>query len=184
MQCEPKSDNIQHVLEQNLLDHGFQLGQAQELAKLMAKNDGRGQRFAELMAGPKGPVKGRSPGVPMGYPESGDDLAVTALLSELEKIRVDTDTDFRKKKAFVREMVEVRFKALKKVLTGHLGHVSLFIQAGNAIPSLEQLQVDLHALRAQVEAAELALLIRFNPVEVSSVPHERGRTPDEEFVHA
>jgi len=190
MQAGPKSDNTVGVLYDILVQHGFSARQSQEAAELMTKNDGRGRRFVEILSPPDGGGRVRVDGTPprMGgppvgaevhtHPGSPDDHAVQALLDGMSRIGVG-DSDFKKKKAFVREMVEVRFRSLKKVLTGHIGHVSLFIQAGNEIPSLRELMQDLHALRAQVEASELNLLSRFSPVELG--PRNRGRTPDEEF---
>jgi len=184
-----KSDTTEDVLREILTQHGFSARQAQEAAALMTKNEGHGTRFVEILESPKGGSKDKSVANPMwvasAVPEDtqtrslrGDDQAVEALLDGLSRVS-HGDGDFRKKKAFVREMVTVRLKALKKVLTGHIGHVSLFIQAGNEIPSLVALMQDLHALRAQVEASELMLLTRFNPVEPAS--RERGVAPDEEF---
>jgi len=184
-----KSDTTEDVLREILTQHGFSAQQAQEAAALMTRNEGRGTRFVKILGPLKGGPEGKFVASPMWVASTvpgdtqtgsfrGDDQAVEALLDGLSRVS-HGDGDFRKKKAFVREMVTVRLKALKKVLTGHVGHVSLFIQAGNEIPSLVALMQDLHALRAQVEASELMLLARFNPVEPT--PRERGVAPDEEF---
>jgi len=185
-----KSDTTEAMLREILTSHGLTARQAQEAAALMTKNEGRGTRFIEILgppnggqrtttgAGPLRPAPAAQGSIKTGT-SPGDDQAVEALLDGLSRVSFG-DSDFRKKKAFVREMVTVRLKALKKVLTGHIGHVSLFIQAGNEIPSLVALMQDLHALRAQVEASELMLLTRFNPVEPGP-SRERGPAPDEEY---
>jgi len=194
MQAGPKSDNTMVVLSQIMEQHGFTSFQAAAAAKLMCKNEGRGAAFLSILSDKTSETvkevvsllkERRDVSAKLDAQAqpaaAGDDQAVSSLLDGLSRLGVG-DTQFKKETAFVREIVEVRFRSLKKVLTGHVGHVSLFIQAGHALPSLSALVRDLLALRGGVESAELALLTRFSPVEsVKAEPYRMTPDLDEEF---